>query len=116
MPEPKLTQFLRNLTTSRAARRRFREDPFGMMKAAGLSKAHQSLIRSRRLAPLSQAVHAEHTAVTEPIVCVIIVDAMRTFWKIDPVTSARKVGRRTAGASGKTKKAAKRQQHAVGKR
>jgi hypothetical protein len=114
MAEPRLTKFLRELTTNLKKRHAFRKNPHVAMRKAGLSKAHQRLIKGRRVAKLSEAVRAEQPEGKEPIVCVMIIDAMQPphhkFWNMTDEPAGKKKGRskKTAGTSrrktGKTPK------------
>jgi hypothetical protein len=102
MAESKLTKFLQLLTTSQAARRRFREKPTLMMSEAGLSRAQKKLLRSRRVKDLSRAIQTEQAEITEPIVCVLIVDRMPGFWNMEDERTVRAT--KTKRTAARTKK------------
>ncbi len=68
MREPKLTRFLRRLTTNGEVRRRFANEPENVMNEAGLSLAQQKVIRSRNARRIAKAIAAEHPKGKKPIV------------------------------------------------
>ncbi len=57
-----LTDFLKSLATDQNQLAAFEKDPDRVMQAAGLSSAHQALIKSKDLKAISDAAIAEHPA------------------------------------------------------